>query len=74
MTSADEAKTKDETVEVPVQIKGKIKAKIQVPPDCSQADLLAAAKAEPAIAKLIEGKEIIKEIAVPGRMVNLVVK
>ncbi|HAY81905.1 MAG TPA: leucine--tRNA ligase [Planctomycetaceae bacterium] len=70
----DEAKTKTATIEVPVQIKGKIKAKIQVSPDCSQADLLAAAKADPTIAELIADKQIIKEIAVPGRMVNLVVK
>ena len=68
----DEALTVDASVEVPVQIMGKIKSKIMVPTGTSKDDLLALAKADPKIAKLLEGKTIRKEIAVPDRLVNIV--
>ena len=68
----DEALTVDASVEVPVQIMGKIKAKIMVPTGTSKDDLLALAKADPKIAGLLEGKTIRKEIAVPDRLVNIV--
>ncbi len=67
----DEALTVDASVEVPVQIMGKIKAKIMVPTGTSKDDLLALAKADPKIAGLLEGKTIRKEIAVPDRLVNI---
>ncbi|QDT67639.1 Leucine--tRNA ligase [Planctomycetes bacterium MalM25] len=70
----DEAHLKQDTIELPVQIKGKVRSKIQVPADADQAAILAAAKADPKIAEQIAGKEMIKEIVVPGRLVNLVVK
>ena len=68
----DKALTVDASVEVPVQIMGKIKAKIMVPTGTSKDDLLALAKADPKIAGLLEGKTIRKEIAVPDRLVNIV--
>ena len=67
----DPALTVDALVEIPVQIKGKIKAKINVPPDMSKDDLEAAAKE--AIAEQLEGQTIRKAIVVPGRLVNFVV-
>ena len=65
---------KDDTIEIPVQIKGKLRAKIQVPADISAEDLKQAALADPRIQELLEGKQIVKEIVVPGRLVNFVVK
>ena len=70
----DEALTKDETIEIPVQIKGKVRAKISVAPDVSKEDLEAAARADEKIAKELKGKEVVKTIVVPGRLVNFVVK
>ncbi|MEQ8848147.1 leucine--tRNA ligase [Botrimarina sp.] len=70
----DEERLKQDTIELPVQIKGKVRAKITVPADADQAEILAAAKADPKIAEQIAGKEIVKEIVVPGRLVNLVTK
>ncbi|MBE6764596.1 MAG: leucine--tRNA ligase [Ruminococcaceae bacterium] len=70
----DESKCVDATIEIAVQINGKIKTRLQVAADISQADAIAAAKADAACAALIEGKQIVKEIYVPGRLVNIVVK
>lgn len=70
----DEAHLKQDTIELPVQIKGKVRSKITVPADADQAAILAAAKADPKISEQIAGKEMVKEIVVPGRLVNLVVK
>jgi len=70
----DEAMTVDATVELPVQINGKVRARITVPAGATDDDVLAAALAEEKIADLTADKEIIKQIVVPGRMVNLVVK
>ena len=70
----DEEAIREDTIEIPVQIKGKLRAKIQVPADADRDTLSAAAKANPRIAELIEGKTIVKEIVVPGRLVNFVVK
>jgi len=70
----DEAKCKDSTVEIVVQIKGKVRARINVNADISKDEAIATAKADSKIAEEIAGKEIIKEIYVPGKLVNLVVK
>ncbi|TWU32838.1 leucine--tRNA ligase [Novipirellula artificiosorum] len=70
----DESALVESSIEVPVQINGKIKAKINVPPDISKDDLAKIALADEKVAALIEGKTIIKQIVVPGRLVNLVVK
>ena len=70
----DESKTVDDAVEVAVQINGKVRATILLPVDCSKEDAIAMAKADPKIAEQIEGKTIVKEISVPGKIVNIVVR
>ena len=70
----DEQWLTDDTVEVPVQINGKVKARIDVAADASKDDLEAAALADERVAALVAGKNVVKVIAIPGRMVNLVVK
>ncbi len=68
----DESKTVDSEIELPVQINGKIRGKITVAADASKDDILAAAKAQ--VASQLEGKTLIKEIVVPGKLISLVVK
>ena len=70
----DEAKTVDSTVEVAVQINGKLKNTILLPINCPKDEAIAAAKADEKVAAAIEGKTIVKEIAVPNRIVNIVVR
>lgn len=70
----DEAKCADSTVEIAVQVNGKIKARISVAADISAPDAIAAAKADGAVTAAIEGKSIIKELYVPKKLVNIVVK
>ena len=70
----DEQWLVDDTVEVPVQINGKVKARIDVDTDATKDDLEAAALADERVADLVAGKNVVKVIAIPGRMVNLVVK
>ena len=72
--SYDQAMVQDATIELPVQINGKLRARITVPADAAEADVLAAALADERIAPQLAGKNILKQIVVPGRMVNLVVK
>jgi len=68
----DAAALKQDEVEILVQVKGKPVSRISVSPDATQDELLVAAKADPKVAAAIEGKRLVKEIAVPGRLVNLV--
>ncbi|MDO4847078.1 MAG: leucine--tRNA ligase [Clostridiaceae bacterium] len=70
----DEAKCIDDTVEIVVQINGKIRAKLDVPTDISGDDAIALAKADEKIAEELAGKNIIKEIYVKGKLVNIVAK
>ncbi|MDO5684866.1 MAG: class I tRNA ligase family protein [Bifidobacterium sp.] len=63
----------DDSIEIPVQIKGKVRSRVTVPADISQADLEAAALADERIQELIAGQSIRKVIVIPGRMVNIVV-
>ncbi len=64
----------DDVIEVPVQIQGKLRGKIFVSPAATSAEMLAIAKADDKIAPLLTGVQIVKEIVVPGRLVNFVVK
>ena len=64
----------DDEIEVPVQINGKVKARINVAADADQDAVFEVALADAKIAELINGKNVVKKIYVPGRMVNLVVK
>ena len=68
----DEAKTVDATVELPVQINGKVRGTVSLPVNCSKEEALAAAKE--AVAASIEGKTIVKEIVVPNKIINIVVR
>ncbi len=70
----DEAKCVDSAVEIVVQINGKIRARINVPVDIAADDAIALAKNEAAVAAEIDGKNIIKEIYIPKKLINIVVK
>ena len=70
----DENKTVDSTVEVAVQINGKVRGTVALPLNCSKDEAIAIAKADPRIAAAIEGKTVVKEISVPNKIVNIVVK
>lgn len=70
----DEAKCKDETIEIVVQVNGKIKTKLNIPVESEKNAVLDMAKADANVAKAIDNMNIIKEIYVPNKLVNLVVK
>ena len=70
----DESKCVDESVEIVVQINGKIKAKLNIPVDAQKDEILNLAKSDENVRKAIDGMNIIKEIVVPKKLVNLVVK
>ncbi len=70
--SFDEAKTVDDTVEIVLQIMGKVRSRMTIPVDMPKDEVIAAAKQDEKIAELIAGKEIKKEIYVPGKLVNIV--
>ncbi|MCR2024815.1 leucine--tRNA ligase [Anaerotruncus colihominis] len=70
----DPDKCRDAQVEIAVQVCGKIKARVMVGADCSDDQALAAAKACSEIARAIEGKTIVKEIVVSGKLVNIVAR
>lgn len=72
--SFDEAKCIDSTVEIVVQINGKIRARLSVPADIESDKAIALAKNDEGIAAALEGKNIIKEIYVKGKLVNIVAK
>ena len=70
----DESKCVEETIEIAVQVNGRIKARLNIPVDAQQDEVLALAKADENVAKAVEGMNIVKEIYVKGRIVNIVVK
>ena len=70
----DEALCVDATVEIVVQLNGKIKSRINIAVDDSKENIIAQAKADSAVAAAMEGKSIVKEIYVPGKLVNIVIK
>ena len=70
----DESKCVDESVEIVVQVNGKIKAKLNIPVDADKNAVLDLAKNDENVKKAIDGMKIIKEIVVPKKLVNLVVK
>ncbi len=71
--SFEEAKTKEDTIEIAVQVNGRIRAKLMVARDITNVDAIAKAKELKDITPYIDGKTIRKEIYVPGRLVNIVV-
>ena len=70
----DERYLRDDTVEIPVQVQGKLRGRVTIDAEADAEAMIAAATADPRIAELLEGKTIVKTIAVPGRMVNFVVR
>ena len=70
----DESKCKDDVIEIVVQVNGKVRARLCVAADIQKDDAIALAKAEDRIAAEINGKNVVKEIYVPGKLVNIVVK
>ena len=68
----DPAKTKEDTVEIVLQVLGKVRSRMTISADTPKEEVLAAAKADSKIAALLEGKTIKKEIYVPGKLVNFV--
>jgi len=71
--TADPALLVDDTIELPVQVNGKVRARIVVAADADDAAVIAAALAEDNVAAHVAGRPLRKSIVVPGRMVNLVV-
>ena len=72
--SYDEDKTRDVEKEIGVQVNGKVRASIRLAVDCPREEALSRGKAEPNVARYLDGKTIVKEIYVPGRILNIVVK
>ena len=70
----DEAKTVEDTVEVAVQVNGKLKCTIKLPVDCDKQVAIDTALAEEKVKNVVEGKQMVKQIVVPGKIVNLVVR
>lgn len=70
----DEAKTVDDVIEMAVQINGKVRGKISLPADADKEAAKAIALEHENIRSYVEGKNIVKEIFVPGKIFNLVVK
>ncbi|MBR2779884.1 MAG: leucine--tRNA ligase [Eubacteriaceae bacterium] len=70
----DENKIKEDEIEIPVQINGKLRARITVPAEADQDEVIAAASVDETVSRLTEGKAIVKEIYVKGKILNIVVK
>ncbi len=70
----DESKLVEDEVEVVVQVLGKVRAKVKVAKDISKEDLEAAALADEKVQEFIAGKDVVKVIVIPGKLVNIVVK
>ena len=71
---ADKKLCSENSVEIPVQLNGKLKSKINVSATCTKDELENTALTDPRVVKLIDGKEVVKVIVVPKRMVNIVIK
>ncbi len=65
---------KDNEVEIPVQVNGRVRATLKVAASVSEADIVSKALADPAVARHVDGKRIVKQIYVPDKLLNLVVK
>ena len=70
----DESKTVDNAIEMPVQINGKVKSVILIPVNISKEEILEIVKKDEKVSAAIDGKSIVKEIVVPGKIINIVVK
>lgn len=70
----DESKCKADTIEIAVQVNGKLRGRVSIPADADAPAAIAAAKADEKVAASLEGTAVVKELYVPGKLVNLVVK
>ena len=70
----DESKTVEAQTEIGVQVNGKVRGKVVIPTGAEKEEVFAIAKADSRIASLLEGKTMVKEVYVPNRLVNFVVK
>ena len=70
----DEAKTVENMPEIPVQVNGKLRAVLRMPATASKEEMADLAKADERVAAALEGKQLVKEVVIPGKLVNLVVK
>ncbi len=70
----DDAKCVEKAVEIVVQVNGKIRARLNIAPDMAKEDVLALAKADEKVAAELAGKSLVKELYVPAKLVNLVVR
>ena len=70
----DSSLAKEDTIEVPVQVNGKLRSKITVATGIDGAQIEATARADQRVQELLAGKQVAKVIVVPGRLVNFVVK
>ena len=70
----DAALAKEEEIEIPVQINGKLRSRIVVPADVTEDVVRAHALSEPKIKAMLDGKQIVKVIVVPGKLVNIVIR
>lgn len=72
--SYDDSKTVDSTVEIAVQVNGKLKSTVTLPVDAEKETALTLAKADAKVSAAIDGKTIVKEIVIPGKIINIVAK
>ena len=70
----DESKTVDATVEMAVQINGKLRATVTVPVNSEKDAVIAAAMLDTRVSSMVEGKTVVKEILVPNKILNLVIR
>ena len=72
--SYDESKTVDDEIEIVIQVNGKVRDKMMLSRTASKEEMLEAAKKSEKIQSWTDGKTVIKEIVIPGKLVNIVVK
>ena len=70
----DEAKCASDVIDMPIQVNGKVRSVVSIPADADKDTILATVKADEKIKVAIDGKTIVKEIVVPGKIINIVVK
>ena len=70
----DESKTVDSTLEIAVQINGKVKTKVHLPVDCEKEEALRVAMADTKVQNATAGKNVVKSIVIPNKIINIVVK
>jgi leucyl-tRNA synthetase len=70
----DAALVREDEIEIPVQINGKVRAKVAVAAEADRAAIEAAARADAKIEEHLAGKQVVKTVVVPGRLVNFVIK